>query len=135
MVGLLYMEYGLNKLFDFPPTPTRMPYRPFSPVPGLTGPSELFRELLIALGRFTRPVALHPVGRDGLRLFHGARAEKLFPIIEQRGQRDFVLLRLPVLRCRRRRRPEHRSDARVERRPSLGRAEAPISQTLAVTAD
>ena len=33
MVGLLYMEHGLNKLFDFPPTPTHMPYRLFSLVP------------------------------------------------------------------------------------------------------
>ena len=57
MVGMLFLEHGLNKLFDFPATPTHAPYALFTLVPGLQGILELVAGLLIAFGLFTRPVA------------------------------------------------------------------------------
>src|SRR6516164_25698 len=52
VVDLLYLEHGLNKLFDFPPTPTHVPYHLASLVPGLAGPLEAVGGLLVALGLF-----------------------------------------------------------------------------------
>jgi putative oxidoreductase len=81
MVGLLYMEHGLNKLFDFPPTPTHMAYRVFSLVPGLAGPLELFGGLLIALGLFTRPVAFILSGEMAFAYFMAHAPRSFFPFL------------------------------------------------------
>jgi putative oxidoreductase len=81
MVGLLYMEHGLNKLFDFPPTPTHMPYRVFSLVPGLAGPLELFGGLLIAVGLFTRPVAFILSGEMAFAYFMAHAPRSFFPFL------------------------------------------------------
>ena len=67
VVDLLYLEHGLNKLFDFPPTPTHVPYHVAS-VPDLAGPLEAVDGLPVALGR----------------LFHGAYAEELFSAAQRR---------------------------------------------------
>ena len=81
MVGLLYMEHGLNKLFDLPPTPTHMAYRLFSLVPGLAAPLELFGGLLIALGLFTRPVAFILSGEMAFAYFMSHAPRGFFPIV------------------------------------------------------
>ena len=81
VVGLLYLEHGLNKLFDFPPTPTHAPYHLLSLVPGLAGLLELFGGGLIALGLLTRPVAFILAGEMAFAYFmvHGPRA--FFPLL------------------------------------------------------
>lgn len=81
MVGLLYLEHGLNKLLDFPPTPTHMPYRVFSLVPGLAGPLELFGGFLIALGLFTRPVAFILSGEMAFAYFMAHAPRSFFPFL------------------------------------------------------
>ncbi len=81
VVGLLYLEHGLNKLLDFPPTPTHMPYRLFSLVPGLAGPLELFGGLLIALGLFTRPVAFILSGEMAFAYFMANAPRSFFPFL------------------------------------------------------
>ena len=81
VVGVLYMQHGLNKLFDFPPTPTHMPYRLFSLVPGLAGPLELFGGLLIALGLFTRPVAFILSGEMAFAYFMAHAPRNFFPFL------------------------------------------------------
>jgi putative oxidoreductase len=81
MVGLLYMQHGLNKLLDFPPTPTHMPYRLFSLVPGLAGPLELFGGLLIVLGLFTRPVAFILSGEMAFAYFMVHAPKSFFPFL------------------------------------------------------
>jgi putative oxidoreductase len=57
MTGLLYLQHGLNKLFDFPPTPNHAAYSLFTLVPGLAGILETFGGILLIFGLFTRPVA------------------------------------------------------------------------------
>jgi putative oxidoreductase len=39
VAGLLYLQHGLNKMLNFPPTPTHVPYAEnmFSLVPGVAG--------------------------------------------------------------------------------------------------
>jgi putative oxidoreductase len=54
ITGLLFLQHGLNKLFNFPPTATHAPYNLFSLSPGLAGLLEVFGSLLIVLGLFTR---------------------------------------------------------------------------------
>ena len=81
VVGLLYMEHGLNKLFDFPATPTHQAYRLFSLVPGLAGPLELFGGLLVALGLFTRPVAFILSGEMAFAYFMAHAPKSFFPLL------------------------------------------------------
>ena len=37
MVGLLYLQHGLNKFFNFPPTPNHAAYNPVQPGSGAGG--------------------------------------------------------------------------------------------------
>ncbi len=57
IVGLLFLEFGLAKVFDFPAMSDHQPYHLFSLVPGLAGILESVGGALIAIGLFTRPVA------------------------------------------------------------------------------
>ena len=81
MVGLLYMEHGLAKMLDFPHQPNHAPYALFTLNPGLQGLLELVGGLLLALGLFTRPLPFVLAGDMGGRLFHGARARDVFPLL------------------------------------------------------
>ena len=57
MVGVLFLEHGTQKIFNFPPRPQARPFELFTLVPGLAGTLELVGGILIAIGLFTRPVA------------------------------------------------------------------------------
>jgi putative oxidoreductase len=69
LVGLLYMQHGLNKLFDFPPTAAHQPYSLFSLTPGLAGLLETFGGALVALGLFTRWAAFILSGEMAVAYF------------------------------------------------------------------
>src|ERR1700746_602690 len=58
VVGLLYMEHGLAKIVGFPLQPNHAPYALFTLNPGFQGLLELVGGLLLALGLFTRTVAV-----------------------------------------------------------------------------
>lgn len=81
MVGLLYLQHGLNKLFDFPPTATHAPYNLFSLVPGLAGLLETFGSLLLILGLFTRPVAFLLSGEMAIAYFMAHAPRSFFPLL------------------------------------------------------
>jgi putative oxidoreductase len=81
VVGLLFMEHGLNKLFDFPPTATHMPYHVASLVPGLAGPLEALGGLLVAVGLFTRPAAFILSGEMALAYFMAHAPRNFFPLL------------------------------------------------------
>jgi putative oxidoreductase len=81
MTGLLYLQHGLNKLFDFPATPTHAPYNLFSLVPGLAGPLETFGSLLLILGLFTRPVAFLLSGEMAIAYFMVHAPRSFFPLL------------------------------------------------------
>ncbi len=81
IVGLLYLEHGLNKLFDFPPTPTHNAYRLFTLVPGLAGLLELVGGALITVGFYTRLVAFVLAGEMAFAYFMAHAPRNFFPLL------------------------------------------------------
>jgi len=69
VVGLLYLQHGLNKFFNFPPTPNHAAYSLFSLNPGLAANLETVGSTLIILGLFTRPVAFILFGEMAVAYF------------------------------------------------------------------
>ncbi|HTV87804.1 MAG TPA: DoxX family protein [Stellaceae bacterium] len=86
VVGLLFMEHGLNKIFGFPVGPLpHHPYVLFSLVPGLAGILESVGGGLIVLGLFTRPVALILSGEMAFAYFMAHAPHGFFPL-QNRGE-------------------------------------------------
>ena len=81
VAGLLYLQHGLNKLFNFPATATHVPYDVFSVVPGVAGLIEVFGSLLLILGLFTRPVAFIMSGEMAIAYFYAHQPRNLFPLL------------------------------------------------------
>ena len=81
VVGLLFLEHGLNKLFDFPATPTHMPYVLFTLKPGLAGLLETVLGPLIVLGLFTRPAAFILSGEMTFAYFIAFAPRSFFPLV------------------------------------------------------
>jgi putative oxidoreductase len=81
VVGLLFLQHGLNKFFGFPTSP--LPHHPYvllSLVPGLAGILEVFGSVLIALGLFTRPVAFILSGEMAFAYFMAHFPRSFFPL-------------------------------------------------------
>ncbi len=81
MVGLLYFEHGLNKLFNFPATANHAPYQLFTLVPGLAGLLEVIGGALLAVGLFTRPVAFILSGEMAFAYFMVNAQRNFFPLV------------------------------------------------------
>lgn len=81
VVGLLYLEHGLNKIFNFPARPDHHPYVLFTLVPGLAGLLETIGGILIALGLFTRPVAFILSGEMAFAYFMSHAPKSFFPLL------------------------------------------------------
>jgi putative oxidoreductase len=79
MTGLLYLEFGLAKMFDFPSAPNHQPYQLFTLVPGLAGLIETIGGTLITLGLFTRPVAFILSGEMAFAYFMDHAPRSFFP--------------------------------------------------------
>ena len=79
IVGLLYLEHGLNKLFNFPATANHTTYQLFTLTPGLAGLLELVGGALLALGLFTRPVAFILSGEMAFAYFIANAPKGFFP--------------------------------------------------------
>jgi len=80
ITGLLFLEHGTQKIFDFPPRPNPRPYELFTLVPGLAGILELAGGILIVLGLFTRPVAFLLSGEMAFAYFMSHAPRGFFPI-------------------------------------------------------
>jgi putative oxidoreductase len=80
VVGLLYLEHGTQKIFNFPPRPNPRPFELFTIVPGLAGVLELGGGILIVLGLFTRPVAFILSGEMAFAYFMSHAPRGFFPI-------------------------------------------------------
>ena len=136
MLGLLFMEHGTAKVLDFPHQETHKVFDLLTLNPGAQGLVELIGGFLFALGLFTPTGRVHPRRRCRGRLFHGARAEGLFPAAQRRRAGDRVLFRLPLFLAGRRWRMEPRPAVR-ERTcgPQTPYAEAPPWAVRRVSAD
>jgi putative oxidoreductase len=80
VVGLLFLEHGTQKIFNFPPRPNARAYELFTLVPGLAGIMELVGGVLIVLGLFTRPVAFLLSGEMAFAYFMSHAPRGVFPI-------------------------------------------------------
>lgn len=78
VVGLLFMEHGLAKLFGFPPTP--MHPAAFQLL-WFAGIIEAFGGLLLALGLFTRVVAFIMSGEMAIGYFMSHAPRAFFPLL------------------------------------------------------
>ena len=81
ILGLLFLEHGLAKLFDFPHPPNHVPYALFTVNPGLQGLLELVGGFLLALGLFTRPVAFVLAGDMAVAYFMAHSPRGFFPLL------------------------------------------------------
>ena len=81
IVGLLYMEHGLEKIVGFPVQPNHRAYALFTLVPGLQGLLELVGGLLLALGLYTRIVAFILAGNMAVAYFMAHSPRGFFPLL------------------------------------------------------
>ena len=80
MVGLLFLEHGTQKIFNFPPRPNPRPFELFAINPGLAGVLELVGGAMIVLGLFTRPFAFILSGEMAFAYFMSHAPRGFFPI-------------------------------------------------------
>jgi putative oxidoreductase len=81
IVGLLFVEHGLAKIFDFPHPINHVAYALFTLNPGLQGLIELVGGLLLAVGLFTRPVAFILSGDMAVAYFMAHFPRGPFPLL------------------------------------------------------
>lgn len=81
MGGLLFIEHGLNKIFDFPASATHRPYVLFTLVPGLQGLLEALGGLLLTVGFLTRIVAFILSGDMAAAYFMAHAPKSFFPML------------------------------------------------------
>lgn len=80
IVGLLYMQHGLFKIFGFPPGPNpAKPYVLMSLVPGVAGLLELIGGALVTAGLFTRIAAFILSGEMAVAYFMAHAPRGFFP--------------------------------------------------------
>ena len=81
VTGLLFLEHGLNKIVNFPPTPTHHAYALFTLAPGLAGLLETIGGILLIVGLFTRPVAFILSGEMAFAYFMAHAPRNFFPLL------------------------------------------------------
>ncbi len=78
VVGLLFMEHGLAKLFGFP---TAAVQPAMFQLLWFAGVIETFGGLLLALGLFTRPVVFIMSGEMAVGYFYAHQPRNFFPLL------------------------------------------------------
>ena len=79
VTGLLYLQSGLNKFFNFPPAATQRPYELFTLAPGLAGILEVGGGILLVFGLFTRPAAFILSGEMAFAYFMAHPPRAFYP--------------------------------------------------------
>jgi len=79
VTGLLYLQHGLNKFFNFPPGAQQRTYDLFTLSPGLAGILETFGGILLIFGLFTRPVAFILSGEMAVAYFWAHQPRAIYP--------------------------------------------------------
>jgi putative oxidoreductase len=80
VAGLLFIEHGLQKIFDFPPAAMPHPYVLMTLAPGLAGLIEVIGGGLLILGLFTRYAALICSGEMAAAYFMAHLPRSIYPI-------------------------------------------------------
>jgi putative oxidoreductase len=81
VTGLVFLQYGLWKLFDFPIAPDFE----VTPIYYAAGVLELVGGPLLLLGLFTRPTAFVLSGEMAVAYFHTHAPESFYPVVNQGG--------------------------------------------------
>lgn len=81
VIGLLFLEHGLAKIFDFPHQPNHRPFELLTLNPGLQGLLELIGGFLLFFGLFTRPVAFILAGDMAAAYFMAHAPRGFFPLL------------------------------------------------------
>ena len=84
VTGLLFLQYGIAKLFKWPPIPMFEKVELFS-LYGAAGSLELVGGILLTLGLFTRPVAFIVSGEMAFAYFMGHAPRGMMPILNNGG--------------------------------------------------
>src|SRR5262245_9909256 len=82
MAGLLFLEHGTSKLFDFPHVEMPTAVMMFS-LPWVAGVLEVVGGTLMALGLFTRPVAFILSGEMAFAYFLAHAPQGFYPILNK----------------------------------------------------
>jgi putative oxidoreductase len=83
ITGLLFVEHGTMKFFNFPPNDMFAGGVELMSLMGLAGILELVGGALIALGLFTRPVAFILAGEMAVAYFMAHAPSSFFPAVNQ----------------------------------------------------
>lgn len=85
MAGLLFMEHGMSKLFNFPPG-TLHPTWATNPLVFVASILETFGGALVVLGLLTRPVAFLLSGEMAIAYFKVHAPASFFPLQNKGGE-------------------------------------------------
>jgi len=83
VTALLFMQHGMQKLFNFPPSPQPMPPFSLTSIIGISGVLEFFGGLLLLIGLFTRPVAFILSGMMAVAYFMAHAPAGFWPILNK----------------------------------------------------
>lgn len=81
VAGLMFMEHGLQKYFNFPPAATPRPAPEVFSLYGIAGGLEIVGGILLAFGLFTRPVAFILSGEMAFAYWMSHAPRGIYPIL------------------------------------------------------
>jgi putative oxidoreductase len=83
MTGLLFLEHGTAKIFDFPHQPDHKAWVLMTLVPGIQGLIEVIGGALITVGLFTRIVAFILAGNMAFAYFMSHAPQNFYPLLNR----------------------------------------------------
>ena len=81
VAGLIFMEHGLQKYFNFPPAATPRPAPEFFSMYGVAGALEIVGGILLVFGLFTRPVAFLLSGEMAFAYWMSHAPRAMYPVL------------------------------------------------------
>jgi|ERR1041385_1950387 putative oxidoreductase len=81
VAGLIFMEHGLQKYFNFPPAAQARPAPEFLSMYGIAGALEMVGGILLVFGLFTRPVAFILSGEMAFAYWISHAPRNIYPLL------------------------------------------------------